>query len=76
MLADGLCNVSVSICIIKGMLVDNCVVNGMCKGVGSGTSKRLAKEESARQAYRWDGLKYAGKTPYVLFLTSKRPLNG
>jgi len=28
-----------------------CVVNGICKGVGSGTSKQLAKEESARQAY-------------------------
>jgi dsRNA-specific ribonuclease len=28
-----------------------CVVNGICKGVGSGSSKQLAKEESARQAY-------------------------
>jgi len=28
-----------------------CVVNGKCKGVGSGSSKQLAKEESARQAY-------------------------
>lgn len=28
-----------------------CVVNGICKGVGSGGSKQLAKEEAARQAY-------------------------
>jgi len=28
-----------------------CIVNGICKGVGSGSSKQLAKEESARQAY-------------------------
>ena len=27
------------------------VVNGICKGVGSGSNKQLAKEESARQAY-------------------------
>ncbi|KAJ8474516.1 hypothetical protein ONZ51_g7179 [Trametes cubensis] len=28
-----------------------CVVNGIERGVGSGTSKQLAKEEAARQAY-------------------------
>lgn len=29
----------------------NCVVNGICKGTGRGSSKQLAKEEAARQAY-------------------------